>query len=366
MVFLVLLAVPGLVALGFYLLSGTRITSKEFALMMGAQVVVAGISAGVLYWSNTHDVEIWNGRVTQKQSERVTCTHEHCCSWGQCCSGSGKTRSCHTCCKGYCKDHPYDVDWAVYTNLNERLEISRLSRQGLEEPPRWTAVIIGEPSASEHSYTNYIKAAPDSLFRHTERQAAQLKLPPYPDTVFDYYRSNSVFPYDGLNIGDLRDWNAALNEVNADLGKKKQVNALLVLFRDKPQDFFYDLERVWIGGKKNDFIVVASVDENLHYQWVQVMSWTKSEMAKIAVRDELMGQGVVEKTGVVPAIAKAVNDHYIRREMTDFEYLKSSITPSVTGWVVSLLIGLIVAIVLGIICHMHDLFNEEFYSRRRR
>lgn len=361
MVFLILFFVPGLVALCFYLFGGTRITPKELVLMMGIQAAVAGISAGIIYWSNTHDVEIWNGRVTDKQSERVTCAHPYCCAWTTYTYKCGKSTCTGTKCSRWCKHHPYDVDWTVYTSLKERLEISRIDWQGVNEPPRWTQVVIGEPSSTEHSYENYIKAAPDSLFRRTKRDIA--KMPLYPDKVFDYYRSNSMFTY-GLSIDNIKDWNADLNEVNAQLGQNKQVNVTMVVVKNQPHDYFYDLEHAWIGGKKNDFIVVASVDENLRYQWVAVMSWTKNEMSKIVVRDELMLQGVLDRQQAVPVIAQAVNEHYVRREMKDFEYLKSSITPSATGWTVSLLIGLILQIALGIFCHKHDLFNEERPYRR--
>jgi hypothetical protein len=364
MVFFVLLLVPAVVGLLFYLFSNARITPKEFALMMVVQIVVAGASAGIIYYSNTHDVEIWNGRVTDKKREIVSCTHQSCCSWGTCSSGSGKNKTTYRCCKRYCDDHPFDVDWPVYTSLGERIEIDRLSRQGLEQPPRWTTAIVGEPSSTEHSYENYIKAAPDTLFRRSQTQIANL--PPYPDRVYDYYRSQSFYPID-LTVFNTAVWNKELNEVNAKLGKSKQVNIFFVPVLNKPRDYFYDLERAWLGGKKNDVIIVAGVNADLQYQWVEVMSWTKSEILKVTIRDELMVQGVMNPQVAVPAIEDLVQKHFIRREMKDFEYLKSSITPTTTEWFISLFLGIAVAVIMGVVCHKHDLFGEErFRSWPRR
>jgi hypothetical protein len=364
MVFFVLLLVPGVVGLLFYLFSDARITGKEFALMMAVQVVVAGISAGIIYYANTHDVEIWNGRVTKKTREEVTCSHEHCCAWTTYTYACGKSTCSGVRCSGYCKDHPFDVDWPVYTSLGERIEIDRLSRQGLEQPPRWTTAIVGEPSSTEHSYENYIKAAPDTLFRRTQKQIASL--PPYPDRVYDYYRSQSFYPI-GLTVFNAAVWNKELNEVNAKLGKSKQVNIFVVPVLNKPRDYFYDLETAWLGGKKNDVIIVAGVNADLQYQWVEVMSWTKSEILKVTIRDELMVEGVMNPQVAVPAIEDLVQKHFVRREMKDFEYLKSSITPTPNEWFVSLLLGIGVAVIMGIVCHKHDLFGEErFRSWPRR
>lgn len=361
MVFLVLFVVPALVALGFFLFTKSSITLKEFLVVqVPGQAVVAVISALVIYHSNTSDTEAWNGRVTAKKSERVMCSHTYCCGYStyQC----GKS-TC-TRCSSWCRHHPYDVNWAVYTSLGERLNVSRVDWQGAREPPRWSAVRVGEPSTTAHHYENYIKASPDSLFSRTDAQVRKMDMPPYPGSVYDYYRYDHFVPL-GMAVEGHKRWEALLSELNADIGKANEVNVLLVTVPCWDRGRFRDLERAWLGGKKNDVIVVASVDERLGLKWVEVMSWTKNAMMGITIRDELMGHGHLDPDHAVPVLRNAVATHFVRRPMADFKYLKASITPTTLQWALSLIVGLLVAVVLGIVCHTHDLFKEERSTQRR-
>lgn len=57
MAFLLLLTIPLLLAIGgFILLKG--ITWKEFLVQVAVQVLIAGISAAILYFANIHDTEL--------------------------------------------------------------------------------------------------------------------------------------------------------------------------------------------------------------------------------------------------------------------------------------------------------------------
>lgn len=74
--FLLSFIIPLILAIaGFIILGG--ITWKEFLLQVGAQVLVAGLSAAAIYASNTYDTEIWNGIVTDKKQVRVSCSHSY-------------------------------------------------------------------------------------------------------------------------------------------------------------------------------------------------------------------------------------------------------------------------------------------------
>lgn len=109
------------------------------------------------------DTEIISGQVEGKKQVKVSCSHSYKCHCYTTCSG-GKTRTCTQHCST-CYDHPYDFDWDVYTTIGE-FEINRVDRQGTTEPPRWTQIKVADPVAREHSYVNYIKVAPDSLFNN--------------------------------------------------------------------------------------------------------------------------------------------------------------------------------------------------------
>lgn len=360
MVFLALLIIPALVALSFFLFSKHQVTWKEFLIHLGCQCVVAGISIAVIYWQDTSDTEVWNGRVEYKKQQRVSCSHSYPCNCRQVrsCSGSGKNRSCssHTVCDT-CYEHSHDYDWVLGTTNKERIRIRRVDRQGVKEPSRFTKATVGDPTAVTHSYTNYLKGASDTLFKRQGLiEKYKGKLPKYPMKVHDYHYVNRIVGF----VPDKWGWNAALQELNADLGKKKQSNVIIVTTKEE-QPFALALEQHWLGGKKNDIVVVLGLENKTKIRWAHVLAWTDKSIVKIKLRDAMTEIGVMEKDKVFPAIKEIVAAHYVRKPMKDFEYLKSSITPSVTQWIVSMLIGLFVSIGLGFF-----FWKNEFTSNPRK
>lgn len=374
--FLIVLGVPLVIAaLAFIFMNG--ITWKEFGCIIVAQLVVAGSSAGIVSCASTHDTEVWNGVVTGKEKVAVPCSHSYSCDCHEVCSGSGKNRSCHTECDTCYRHYTFsrkipgnDYDWDVYTSNHETITINRIDDQGVHEPPRFTAVKMGEPTSQTHSYVNYVKGAPDTLFRHQGlKEKFAGTIPKYPQDVYDYYRLNRLVTV-GVNVPDANKWNWELSRINADLGSPKQVNIIVVLVKNQPSDWYYALEEAWIGGKKNDAILVVSVDDQMKPQWVQVMAWTTSEIFKIKLRDDIMAEQQLDRDAVMTALANNVRTTYQRKPMKDFEYLSSSITPSTTEWVITLVIGLLIAGVLIYLFQVHDVFGDEsswsVAARRRR
>jgi hypothetical protein len=361
MAFTILLIFPVLIALGFLIFGNKKVTLKEFLVQLAVQVAIAGISAGIIYYANTSDTEIINGTVTNKKQNKVGCRHSYQCNCYTTCSSCGKSECCSTHCST-CYEHSFDYDWDVYMSYGDEIAVDTIDRQGLKEPPRWTAVKIGEPASTTKTYTNYVKAAPDTLFRKVSIEG--FSPPTYPKNIYDLYRLNRLVTV-GANVPDSNAWNAALSEINARLGPRKQANVVLVLTKDKPQDWFYALEASWIGGKKNDIVVVASVDDALVPQWVSVMAWSKKELVKVTIRDGLMSLSKLTVAETMKVIESNVLEGYERKPMEDFEYLRASIVPSTTEWIVSMLIGLIVSIALGIFMYQTDLFDEEGQEYRR-
>lgn len=351
-VFLVPLALAGF---AFVFLEGVSL--KEFGLIVLASLVVAGSSAGIVSCANTHDVEVWNGVVTGKEKNRVSCSHSYQCNCRTTCTG-GKNNSCSTTCDT-CYEHSWDYDWDVYTSNQETITIDRVDRQGVHEPPRFSAVRMGEPTSLTHSYKNYIKASPGTLFRHQglkEQYAGTI--PKYPQDVYDYYRLDRLVTVD-VNVGDQRAWNRELSRINANLGRPKQVNIIVVLVRNKPHDWYYALEETWIGGKKNDAVLVVSVDDAMKPQWAEVMAWTSNELFRVKLRDDIMDEPTLDRDAAMTALANSVTKYYVRKPMKDFEYLSSSITPSTTQWVITLVIALLVCGGLTIVFNANDVFGDE-------
>lgn len=352
-VFVTSIVVPGA---AFILLDG--ITLKEFGCIVAACCFVAAMGAGAVSCMNTSDTEVWNGVVTSKKQVSVPCSHSYQCNCRNECSGSGKNRTCSYVCDT-CYEHTNDWDWDVYTSNSETITIDRVDRRGSHEPPRFTATRMGEPTAVTHDYTNYIKASPDTLFRHQglkEKYAATF--PTYPQRIYDYYRLDRVVPV-GFTVPDLALWNADLTKINSELGSPKQVNIIVVLTKNKPDEWFNALEEAWIGGKKNDVVLVVSTDDQMKPQWVHPMAWTSNELFKVKLRDDVMDMPSVTRESLMSAVATNVKQRYVRKPMKDFEYLKSSIVPTMTEWVVTLIISLLLSSGLVYVFQTQDVFDEE-------
>jgi hypothetical protein len=189
-------------------------------------------------------------------------------------------------------------------------------------------------------------------------------LPTYPQEVYDYYRMDRLLRVGAVDVQDAKGWNDDLMHLNARLGAPKQVNAIVVLARSKPREWYSALEQHWLGGKKNDAILVVSVGADMRPEWAQVMAWTTDKVFEVKLRDAIMDLPKIEREPVMAAMVENISKHFRRKPMADFEYLESSITPSTTGWVVTMLIGLIVAGGLAYFFHKEDVFGDETWTRR--
>lgn len=355
MVFLVLLAIPVLVGLVAFRLFPT-ITWKEFLAQLAVQAAVAGISVAAIFNMNTSDQEILHGVVRDKKQVWVHCRHSYQCNCVNVCSGT-KTRTCTRVCST-CYEHPNDWDWTVYSNINLEIDIDTIDRRGAQEPPRWTLAKIGEPFSAEHSYTNYIKASPGSLLRHQGLVEKYVnRLPAFPERVYDYYRRSSLVLVNGARVPGAGAWNDALASANSRLGPRKQVDLVVVLAKNLPQEYFYALEQHWIGGKGNSAVLVINVNDGFAPTWAAAMSWTDNKRFAVELRDSIMGLPQITHDAVVPVFEQTVQKHYKRKSMSDFEYLKSSIVPTTTQWVVSLLIGLLLCVGMTWFFHKHEVFE---------
>lgn len=364
MIYLTFLLIPLLVCVGSWFFTD-KITLWEVAVQLVVQIIFIVVMSLIMLNANMTDLEAWNGNITDKGSQKVSCQHSYKCfchtTCHQSCSGSGKNRSCHQSCTEHCEtcyEHRFDVEWFAKNSLGERWEIDTIDRQGLSQPPRWTSISIGEPTSSLHSYENYIKGSPDSLFHKTNFTEEEVNtLPAYPDRVYDYWKLNR-FVQVGTNLADTKDWNEGISMLSGELGEKKQSNIVVVLVKDKPREFFYTLERFWLGGKKNDVILVIGTDANNSVLWAEVMSLSNEDF-KVYLRNAVLALNTLDRTKVLSIIRYNVVNHYQRRPMKDFEYLKESIKPTRRQWIIGLLLGIILSFGLSIFFFLKNPFGTR-------
>lgn len=350
---LLLLLVPILIALAGLLFGKGRINWKEFLVHVGAIIAIISVSFFASAASRARDVEIWNGRIAEKDAQNVACCHSYACNCREVCSGSDESRSCSTECD-ICYEHAHDIRWYATTTNKETAFSDGCNPPNSSPPKRWNEIKIGEPTAIEHAYENYIKGNPDSLFRRTGTRQ-DFAIPPYPE-VYDYYRAKR-FLMVGVSDARIDSWNQKLDELNANLGAKKQVNATVIVVKESNLEWAESLNEKWLGGKKNDWIVVVGAPEYPKISWVSVLSWSKSEDAKIETRDRLMALGDFDADKALAVIAEEIDQKYVRREMKDFEYLKARIEPTETAQWIIWILGIAISIGLEIYFLKNDPFD---------
>ena len=358
---LLLLLVPLLIPWGVKYYWHTTVTWKEF----GLQVALVAASVSIMYGIGTYnamsDVEILNGEVTSKKMERVSCRHSYSCMCVSVSCGKGcSTQVCQTC-----YDHNFDNDWNLYTNLGT-YRIHTIDRQGLKEPPRWTKGRVGDPVAKRRKFTNYVKAAPESIFNDNRELSEKFAsiLPDYPDKVFDYFNINRVLAM-GVNVPIASKLNSELALRLRKLGPSKQVNAIIVFANTNDRQYRYALESKWIGGKKNDAVIIIGTTNYPTIDWVEIMSWSKNEVFNVELRDAIMEMKQIDMS-LIDVIDSTINKSFVRRLMEEFEYLKDEIEPPLWGLMTILISNVILSCGLSYWMHTKDVFGDEIKNRYRR
>lgn len=337
MIFLICL-IPFIIPFLMKLKYKNEITWPELAISCTISCLIAITVYNSSLYAEMIDVQVLSGQVNSKERKVVGCEHDykcHCTTHTTYSNGKATTSTkCQTC-----YEHSYDVSWIVKSNI-ENFKISRIDRQGLIEPPRYTKAYIGEPVAITNSYTNYVKGAKNSLFNMNQYKDLS-NLPEYPSHIYDYYKINRVIDLTGKV--DTEPYNNAIAEMLKVLGSSKQVNVVLVF--DKEYQNSLKLKAKFLGGKKNDIVIVVGGED---LNWVNVFSWSKNEMLNVKLKDDLMALGALNSKNFMEVVETNIKTHYVRREMKEFEYLKDSIEPSTNMVILALVLSIITSIGLSI------------------
>lgn len=320
-----------------------EITLGELAanIAIGALIVVVGWYGGK--YGQMHDVEVLNGQVVSKSRDRVSCEHSYRCRCRESCTGSGQERRCWETCDT-CYEHGYDIDWNLQTTVGG-IEVARVDRRGLTEPSRWTRADVGDPVAKTSSYVNYIKGAPDSLFnalkdlKSVEQHGHHV--PPYPRNIYDLHYLDRVISV-GFALPEASHWNLGLAMLLRKLGHEKQVNVVVVFTKGSDPEFATALRAKWLGGKKNDVVLVIGAPAYPEIAWTRVVSWTDNELFKVQLRDEIQALKTADRFVLLPLLEKHIRQGFERKPMADFAYLADEIEPPT--WLIAVLFVLSVFI----------------------
>lgn len=312
-----------------------------------------GIGAIVLLIGSmmaTSDYEILNGKVLNKTRVHDYWEESYDCF---CTTNSDGIQSCQTCYR----DH-YTVDWDVKCSTGN-VGIKRLdweSRRVYNEPDPlpYKKAYKGEFCATTKSFKNYIKAAGNSLFNlDNNLDYSEYSVPAYPE-VHSYYKVNRVFGFGKLN----KELNDILNSTLRTLGATKQANIVLI-GSNYDEEYRYAVEQKWLGGKKNDVIVLVGINGKL-IDWVDTITLGSNlgnELMTVKMHDDIMSLKKVSKD-IAGVITGTIERYFDRKPMQEFEYLKDDIKPSI--WLI------ILSILLCISCNVGIFFYFNRNSRGYR
>ncbi len=348
-----LFLVPLLIGVGGLVFGKGRITVKEFFLQEAVVALIVGVGYAMALSNKSSDVEHWNGVIATKTEDDVGCCHSYCCQTCQSCVSDEKgNQTCSPYCCATCYQHGNDLEWNATTSNGENVFHDTCNSPYSSPPRRWRQISIGEPTSVEHSFTNYIKGNPDSILR---RQGLEGKwagqLPEYP-RVYDHYRADKF-------IGGGKEANDLLAAMNGRLGKKKQVDVIVVVTRSGDREFKEALKEHWLGGKKNDLVVVIGVPQPPAIAWADVVTWSRSDEMGIQIRDRLQALPAFDVPQILGVIESEVDKGFVRRRWSDFDYLKSTIEVTDTVRTVLFVVGILASLIMTFVSYKYDIFNEE-------
>jgi hypothetical protein len=142
----------------------------------------------------------------------------------------------------------------------------------------------------------------------------------------------------------------------------------VVIAKTGDMNYSNALNAAWLGGKKNDVIVVIGAPEYPKIAWVDVLSWTDQQLFKVQLRDAIRDIGEVDRVKIVPVIHDRILNAFKRKHMAEFEYLKDRIEPSPAWlWMIGI-ISAMLSIGLSIFFSRagFDLFGPAKYGQFRR
>lgn len=339
-----------------------QISWKEVGLQAGLMCLVVAMVWGLGRVSKTDDTLLVSGQVTQKHRVHDSYLRSYSCNCYQSCSGSGSNRTCTTRCRT-CYERRYTVDWYLSTTIGtigiQKYDRTSRSVYNSPDPELYARAFVGEPCSRYESYTNYVKAVPDSLFG-TISKTTQGKfvgdIPAYP-VLYNIYQVNRVLNVKSkVNPTLLRELDVGLDEINKTLGPTKQVNLLMVVTGINDPMYRYAFENNWLGGKKNDVVIFIGTDGE-KIQWVDVMTWALNRgngQFRSTLRDNIAAVGAVDPARIVPVVHDTVKTLYTRPRMEDFKYLSKEVQPS--NWVIILCVIIAVFGSLGL---SHKFYHTE-------
>jgi len=360
MILLILLAIPLIVATVGLIISKGRFNWLEAVIQVAVGLALMGGGYFAARYVKTVDTEIWNGRIATKDHGQHGCCHSYSCNCIPSCSTDSKGNSSCTEICSTCYEHSYDLYWSASTTNNETVFSDRCNSPHTDAPAVWNRIKLGEPTAVEHTYINYIKGVPGKFFsRPWLIDRYKGKLPSYP-RVYNLYNANRfMLSAVGESMPDVAKLNRELSQINGNLGRMKQVNIIVVVTAESSSEYAEALSEAWLGGKKNDLIVVVGISSFPKLEWTKVISWTDAKDVKESIEHRIMELGEFDGHKLLSVVEQEIIARFRHKSMSDFRYLLKETEPPKWAFAILIVLGLVVSGGLQVWFWLNDPFRKD-------
>lgn len=232
------------------------VQSKTKNTTLAAIVGVVCALVGILFfyvalWLSASSYEILSGRVTGKEVVYDPTTESYDCGK----DSQGNTKTCTRTVPRWRFEVQSDVGtWWDHS----------YSRWNV--PSVYERAVLGEPFAREKMFMNYQYVNDETVVLNKANSYAQW-LPDYP-SVYNGYKVDRAMS----NVVNMDAMNAALAQAQITWGPKYGANVLVAVVHEKQEGFADALRNKWVGGKKNDVVIVLYINSELHVTKARVFS----------------------------------------------------------------------------------------------
>lgn len=373
--FWIMCIVPALIGAAF-LYFDKKVTWQEWLGGIGASLLLAGIFQLCSFLGRTADVETWSGVITQTTRYGAWVEQYE--------EAHTETYACGTDSKGnttYCTRTYYTTEYAHHGGNNDvdrnfgTIEDSPGVEQQFHDVVQAnfgggvdatynqscthgghyysgdrTAYVTRNKTGYIHPVTmtkyfkNKVKAAP-SLFSFA-KVPTNITVFPWPANG-DWANSERVMGT-AKNMVSTYDWDV----LNTQLGPTKKINLIIVGFpAGTPTDMAQWQQAKWIGGKKNDLVIVfGGGSQTAKADWVDVFGWTEKDIVKHNIESLFLNNPV--NKDILPKIAAEVNLNYVKKDWHKFDYITIE-PPTWSYWLYAIVMLLVEG---GLYAWFH--FNE--------
>lgn len=354
------LLIPFLVGL-FFFLRGKEYTLEEFGLQIFGTVIIILIMYLILF-STTKDLDdknyinsrLANVQYHEEWTELVTYQENYPCGKSTC----TRTKTRHDYHPSFYRVQAEDsyqenITKEQFKNLYGKY-VASVNETSPYRPDR---ISIGDGKifyyylnkdsmiTRSESYINYVVAANMNILnaKVDENEIVSgiksgnlLKYPELKIVNFEKGLTPRVSVSSGVKLEEktLDSLYKQIYDLNLKYSSTKQANILLYI-TDQDRTFFETLRYYWKNGKKNDIIIVTSIDKGNNIVWTDVITYTDNINFVVDV------QNIKGKIENILVEFEKVLPEFKRKPMEDFKYLSENIELDTEWNLLIILINLI-------------------------